>query len=246
MPETRCGRDVGETEPVRLDRFIANNSHLSRKQVRRLLRDGSVVVDGHCALDPALQIDDDSEVLIDGEPLQAAGEIYLMLNKPAGYVCANRDDRYPVVMDLLDEAPVRELHVAGRLDVDTTGLVLLTSDGQWSHRLTTPRSDCRKIYRVELERPLTERMIERLELGIYLPGEGRRTRPATVERIDASVCRLGISEGRYHQVKRMFGALENPVLALHRERIGAIELDPALAPGESRALTAAEVASANN
>jgi 16S rRNA pseudouridine516 synthase len=165
-----------------------------------------------------------------------------MLHKPADYVCSTDDPLHPTVLALLDMADRRDLHTAGRLDLDATGLVLVTDDGAWSHRVTSPRHPRPKVYRVELAEPLTEAAAEQLRTGVHLHGERRPTRPAQVEALSERQVQLTIEEGRYHQVKRMFAAVGNRVLTLHRERIGCVALDPGLAPGEWRPLTAEEVA----
>jgi 16S rRNA pseudouridine516 synthase len=132
--------------------------------------------------------------------------------------------------------------VAGRLDIDTTGLVLLTDDGDWSHRITSPRHRCSKTYRAVLAEPLDESAVTRFAEGLLLRNEGKKTLPAELELLSPTEARLTLSEGRYHQVKRMFAALGNRVVALHRERIGAVALDAGLQPGQWRELTAQEIA----
>ena len=143
----------------------------------------------------------------------------------------------------LDEPVAHKLHAAGRLDIDTTGLVLMTDDGQWSHRITSPRHHCEKTYLVELENPLEEGVAEQFAKGVQLHNEKDLTKPAVLEVITPTEVRLTISEGRYHQVKRMFAAVGNHVVGLHRERIGDITLDASLEPGEYRPLTEDEIAS---
>ena len=166
-----------------------------------------------------------------------------MLNKPEGYVCSTDDPDHPTVLYFLDEPVAHKLHAAGRLDIDTTGLVLMTDDGQWSHRITSPRHHCEKTYLVTLESPVSDDTAEHFAKGVQLHNEKDLTKPAVLEVITPTEVRLTISEGRYHQVKRMFAAVGNHVVGLHRERIGAIELDPDLAPGEYRPLTEEEIAS---
>jgi 16S rRNA pseudouridine516 synthase len=180
----------------------------------------------------------------DGNPLtQQHGPRYFMLNKPEGYVCSTDDPDHPTVLYFLDEPVAHKLHAAGRLDIDTTGLVLMTDDGQWSHRITSPRHHCEKTYLVTLESPVSDDTAEHFAKGVQLHNEKDLTKPAVLEVITPTEVRLTISEGRYHQVKRMFAAVGNHVVGLHRERIGAIELDPDLAPGEYRPLTEEEIAS---
>lgn len=170
-----------------------------------------------------------------------------MLNKPTGCVSATTDAAHPTALDLLQGEPRHhELQIAGRLDMDTTGLLLLTDDGDWNHRLTSPVHQCQKVYRVQLREPITTDAVARLQAGIVLRGEKRPTRPAVVRITDCEHQRevlLTILEGKYHQVRRMFAALGNLVVSLHREQVSGITLDPALLPGEYRRLTPEEVSS---
>lgn len=186
-------------------------------------------------------------VTLDGQSIEPPGPRYFMLHKPAGYVSATVDAAHPTALELLRGEPrCLDLQIAGRLDRDTTGLLLLTDDGDWNHRLTSPARQCEKVYRVQLRDPLSAQAIAQLEAGILLRGEQRPTRPARVaitDQTDRRQVLLTILEGKYHQVKRMFAATGNLVLGLHRESIGGITLDPSLGPGEYRPLTAAEVQS---
>lgn len=216
---------------------------VSRSQAQRAVRGGRVRVDGQLQRDPATKILPDQSVTLDGERLAVAVPRYLALHKPAGYLSATRDDTHPTVLDLLPLEQRDGLHIAGRLDLDTTGLVLLTDDGDWSHRITSPRHGWDKVYRVTLAEPVAGTALDGLAAGILLKGEHRPTRPAGVERLDARQVRLTLHEGRYHQVKRMFGALGNRVVALHREQVGPVSLyAPSLAEGEFRSLNPAEIA----
>ncbi|GAA0844823.1 16S rRNA pseudouridine(516) synthase RsuA [Marinobacter szutsaonensis] len=228
---------------LRLDQFIANCTELSRKEAKRAIGTGAVNVDGAVCKTANRKIPHDARVTLDGELLTLPGERYLMMNKPEGVVSATSDSEHPTALDLLPAELARDLHMAGRLDLDTTGLLLLTTDGLWSHRVTSPRTDCPKTYRVSLEEPLTEAAERTLNAGVLLRNEDRKTRPATIRRVNDKVIELTISEGRYHQVKRMLAAVGNHVVALHRLRVGEIVLDPELAPGEYRALTRQEIAS---
>ncbi|WP_337061024.1 16S rRNA pseudouridine(516) synthase RsuA [Serratia marcescens] len=229
---------------MRLDKFLSQQLGISRALVARELRAKRVTVDGEVVKSGAIKLTPEQEVAFDGNPLQQQnGPRYFMLNKPQGYVCSTDDPDHPTVLYFLDEPVAYKLHAAGRLDIDTTGLVLMTDDGQWSHRVTSPRHHCEKTYLVTLEHPLAEDTAQRFSEGVQLHNEKDLTRPATLEQVDEHVVRLTISEGRYHQVKRMFAAVGNRVIALHRERIGAIALDDDLAPGEYRPLTEEEIAS---
>lgn len=228
---------------MRLDRFLVAASGLSRSEAQRAVRRGRVSVDGALCRDPASKLHEHNCVRLDGAPVVLRGPRYLMLHKPAGYVCATRDDQHPTVLDLLPATERDGLHIAGRLDRDTTGLVLLTDDGAWSHRVTSPRHRCAKRYRVTLADPISSADVERLRAGLLLRGEAQPTRPAEVALLGERELLLTIEEGRYHQVKRMFGALGNRVTGLHRDRIGALQLDPeALPAGEFRPLETAEIA----
>jgi len=202
-----------------------------------------VTVDGQVIKDPSLIIRTDQAVMLEDGVLSAPGPRYFMLNKPRGYVCATKDREHPVVIDLLDEPRLDKLQIAGRLDIDTTGLVLITDDGQWNHAVTSPRRECNKVYYVCTADNISPETASRFERGVMLDGEKARTKPARMELICANEARLTISEGKYHQVKRMFAAVGNHVEELHREAIGGIVLDPDLAEGEYRALSDEEIAS---
>lgn len=227
---------------LRIDRFLGNAAGLTRTQAQRAVRAGDVCVDGTPVRDPSLHVTTAQTVTLSGRPVVIPGPRYLMLNKPAGYVSVTEDGAHPTVLDLIAESYRHTLHAAGRLDLDTTGLVLLTDDGAWSHRITSPRRKCAKRYRVTLAEPIDEASATKLAAGVLLHGEPRATQPAHVEIIGPTEVWLTITEGRYHQVKRMVAAVGNHVVALHRDRIGPVELDLALAPGEYRALTPDEIA----
>ena len=228
---------------MRLDKYISSVTDLSRKQVKRALKSAEFTVNGVVVTDPTFSVQAEDEVVFEGELLREAKPRYFMLNKPEGYVCASKDKLNMTVMELLDEDNIDQLHVAGRLDIDTTGLVLITDDGQWSHQVTSPRSDCKKTYYIETVDPITEETAEAFRQGIKLKGELKATLPAELEQIHEQAARLTISEGKYHQVKRMFAYMGNKVELLHREAIGEIVLDDGLEPGEYRELTEQEVLS---
>lgn len=198
-------------------------------------------VGGATVADPGWQVEADARVEYAGAPVSAPRRRYFMLHKPAGVVCATEDREHRTVLDLIDVPNKAGLHPAGRLDIDATGLVLVTDDGEWSHRITAPRHKVPKRYRVTLAEPLTAAAASALAGGVQLRREPKRCAPAVLERIGEREVRLTIAEGKYHQVKRMFAAVGNHVLRLHRERIGALELDPALPEGSVRPLTVEEV-----
>ena len=227
---------------MRLDKFLAENTGLTRSQANKVLRQGLVQVNGEVVKSGAQKISEQDQIYYDGQPLEWLDEgLYFMLYKPEGVVCSNDDGDYPTIYQFFDYPLASKLHSAGRLDVDTTGLVLLTDDGQWSHRITSPKYHCDKTYLVTLADPIEDHYQQALSEGILLRGEKTPTKPATMEIIDDYNLNLTISEGRYHQVKRMFAALGNKVIALHRWKIGALKLDENLQEGEFRPLTIEEI-----
>ena len=170
---------------------------------------------------------------------------YFMLNKPAGYLSATIDKQHPVALELLEGVEPQDLHIAGRLDRATTGLLIITDDGKWSRKLTEPKQKIPKTYLVETAYALSPETPKRFAEGIYFGYEKMTTSPAQIERLNETIARLTIYEGRYHQVKRMFAAVGNRVVSLHRESMGEIILDSELKLGEFRALTAQEISSLN-
>ena len=227
---------------MRVDRFLSNLPRFNRKQVRLLLVERRVSVDGVAVNDPHHEVREFSRVCVDDEVLQAGKPArYFMLHKPQGCVSATADPQHPTVLDLLDEPGKDELHIAGRLDFNTTGLMLITNDGQWSRRLTQPQTKLPKVYRVETEQDIGADYAATFAQGLYFAFEDLTTQPAELVLLGARTARLSIIEGRYHQVKRMFGHFDNKVIGLHRERMGSLVLDAALAPGQYRALTDDEI-----
>ena len=227
---------------MRVDRFLSNLPQFNRQQARLLLIEKRVRVDGQIVSDPHHDIREFSRVELDEQVLQAGKPArYYMLHKPPGCVSATQDPEHPTVLDLLSEADKHDLHIAGRLDFNTSGLMLITNDGHWSRHLTQPQTKLPKVYYVETEQDITDAYITRFEQGVYFAYEDLTTLPATLELLGPRSARLSIVEGRYHQVKRMFGYFDNKVVRLHRESIGPLMLDSRLAPGEYRALTSEEI-----
>lgn len=227
---------------MRVDRFLSNLPRFNRQQVRLLLVERRVTVDGMAVCDPHHEVREFSRVCVDGEVLQAGKPArYFMLHKPQGCVSATTDPQHPTVLDWLAEPDKDELHIAGRLDFNTTGLMLITNDGQWSRRLTQPSTKLPKVYRVQTEQDIGPEYAATFAAGLYFAFEDLTTQPADLVLIGPRLARLSIIEGRYHQVKRMFGHFNNKVIGLHRERMGPLELDSALASGEYRALTWDEI-----
>jgi 16S rRNA pseudouridine516 synthase len=226
---------------MRLDRFLTRLTHLPCKQVSRLIADGQVTVDGEVKLSGLQKIDRFSRVEMQGMLLQAEEAVYLMLHKPAGYLSATTDPLHPTVIDLIDHPLKHELHLAGRLDRASTGLLLLTNDGRWSKLVTEPLEEIPKVYRVTTLHDIAPETASRFAEGIYFAYEDLTTRPALLEILGEREALMTIHEGRYHQVKRMFHAAGNRVTSLHRENIGHLRLG-ALASGEWRHLDAEEIA----
>jgi 16S rRNA pseudouridine516 synthase len=226
---------------MRLDRFLTRRGTHSTKEVLRLLAKNRVVVDHAVETSGLRKIGHFTRVELDGGILQAHEAVYLMLHKPAGYLSATRDAQHPTVTDLIEHPLRDELHLAGRLDRASTGLLLLTNDGRWSKQVTEPREEVAKVYRVKTLEKISSETAGIFATGIYFAYENLTTRPAVLEILGEREALLTIHEGRYHQVKRMFHAVGNRVLNLHRERIGPLVLDPSLPPGKSRALLAEEI-----
>lgn len=226
---------------MRLDKYLSDCTSLTRSQARKAIARGEVMLDGTRVRDAALHISPGHAVSWRGQPLLPSGPRYLMLHKPVGYVCSSVPDSHPSIFELMPALDREGLIIAGRLDQDTTGLVLVSDDGQWTHRITSPKTSCGKRYRVRLAEPLVANAVLRCAQGILLQGETKPTLPAELEILSPTEARLTLHEGRYHQVKRMMAALGNKVVTLHREQVGGIALDPALAPGAWRDLTPEEI-----
>jgi 16S rRNA pseudouridine516 synthase len=233
---TACGR--------RLDRQISFLLGISRDDVRLLLAQKRITVDGSVADDREILVDSFSCITLDDELLQSQSAVYLMLHKPIGVVSATRDNQHATVIDLLEHSERSTLHIAGRLDLNSSGLLLLTNNGRWSRQLSAPASNTEKVYLVTLQNPLEPEYIDAFQRGMYFEFENITTRPARLEILTEHTARVTLQEGRYHQIKRMFGRFRNPVLGIHRIAIGGLQLDAALVPGASRELHSHEVSSA--
>lgn len=224
---------------MRLDKFLSAQG-LSRKQARAAIASGQVLVNGEVQGDPGFILEPISaQVLFQGRALGYRRHMHLMLHKPAGLLTATTDARQKTVMDLLpEELKRRALGPVGRLDKDVTGLLLLTDDGQLAHRLISPKWTVEKVYLARVEGALDASDIQAFQAGIAL--SDFTARPARLEILEPDLGRLTITEGKFHQVKRMFAARGKPVLRLHRESVGGVSLDPALECGKFRPLTAEE------
>lgn len=230
---------------VRLDRLLANLGYGSRREIHNLVRDGGVQLDGEVIAEASARIqaapDLPERMTVRGVPVDPPAPLTIMLHKPLGVVCSHREPGRSVY-ELLpfrwrSRTPV--LSTVGRLDRDTTGLLLITDDGPFLHRVISPRTHAPKRYIATLRSPLRGDEASMFSSGeLLLEGEDRPLAPARLEVLDSHLARLTLTEGRYHQVRRMFAAVGNQVIALHRDRIGALDLPPDLHPGAWRVLSA--------
>lgn len=232
---------------MRLDRFLADMNLGTRKELKRAIRDGRVLVGGVCEKDAGRNVTESDEVVLDGARVSYHVHEYWMMNKPAGVLTATMDRKQKTVLDLLPEDRRKDLFPVGRLDRDTTGLLLLTNDGQLAHRLLAPKSHVDKVYRVLVRGILTGEDQKAFASGIRI-GEDLVCLPAelVILRTDAAAettqALVTIREGKFHQIKKMMAACGKEVLALKRLSMGPLALDPALAEGETRPLTEEETA----
>ena len=230
---------------MRLDKFMAKCGLGTRTEVKGIIRSKKVTVDGEIARDAGMNIDSDtSSIAVNGDLLVYKENHYLMLNKPAGVISATRDRLHPTVIDLLPEGFGHlDLFPVGRLDKDTEGLMILTDDGKLTHRLLSPKKHVPKTYRARVKGAVDEMDVQIFKQGIDL--EDFTTMPAHLEILEAgpeSQIQVTIHEGKFHQVKRMFAAVDKEVLYLQRIAMGGLELDPGMEPGEIRELTDDELA----
>ncbi|KFZ39111.1 pseudouridine synthase [Shewanella mangrovi] len=228
----------------RIDRFLASRLQIPSRQAQQLIRQGEVLLNGAAVTQVNIIINEFTRIECQGQLLQALAPAYWMLHKPAGVVSATSDAEQQTVMSLLPEiAQTQQLHIAGRLDKYTTGLLLLTNDSRWSEAIAQPSASKRKHYRVTLQNPLTDDYVSAFRDGFYFEFENITTAPAELTIVSDYIADVVLTEGKYHQIKRMFGRFRNPVVALHRYQIGQIVLDDNLALGEARELRADEIAS---
>lgn len=225
----------------RLDKMIAERAPAARSDARELIRSGRVSVNGTIERSPAAKPPEGAEIRLDGKVLGAGGYRYIMLNKPDGVVSSTKD-RDKTVLSLLPEDVARGLFPVGRLDKDVTGLLILTDDGDFCHRATSPRCHVTKLYEAVASAPLDEPDVSAFAAGMTL-GDGTKCRPAvlTIDPSDSRRCTVELDQGMYHQVKRMFAAIGKPLEKLHRRAVGALELDPDLAPGQWKILSEEEM-----
>lgn len=229
---------------MRLDKFVADAAQLTRSAARSLIAKGRVTVNGQVCKKADCALREGDSVCAGGKPLGREEYVYIMLNKPAGVVSASADGRDKTVVDLVGGAfPRRQLFPAGRLDKTSTGFVLLTDDGAFAHAILSPRRHVPKTYRVELDTPVTPAMVTAFAQGVTL-ADGQAMKPADLipDPENPLAATVVLHQGVYHQIKRMFGVLDAGVNELHRQAIGGLALDPALAPGQWRPITEEELA----
>ena len=231
-----------QSKRSRLDRFLSSQLKIPRKEIKPLLAQGLVSIDGVVIDDAQHFVEEFSKVKFKDQVLQNKTPYYLMLHKPLGVVSATKDEKHSTVIDLLDVLFKNELHIVGRLDFNSTGLILLTNDGRWSRALMNPENKISKRYKVKLEKPISQEMMQAFLNGIYFKYEDVTTKPASLKILSDCVAEVILSEGKYHQIKRMFGHFQNKVLDIHRFAIGNIVLDENLNPGQSRLLSPSEIA----
>lgn len=232
---------------MRLDKYLSSLGLGSRKDVKKMIKGGRVRVEGREKISPETSVDPQRDkIYADGTLTVYREFVYIMLNKPKGCVSAAWDKKYPTVIDFVPEE-LRHLSLfpAGRLDIDTEGLCLITNDGALAHRILSPKSHVPKTYIADLDGAVTESDIAAFERGVTLD-DGYVCKPAELEMIGKTAARIVIYEGKFHQVKRMFAAVGKNVLSLRRIRMGGLSLDENLRPGEARELTESELRSLEN
>ena len=225
----------------RLDKVICGQTEYSRKDIKQLITNKRVMVNGEIVLKSDIKVDiNKDKISIDGEEINYQKNVYLILNKPMGYISATEDRNQKTVLDLIDEKySHREMFPAGRLDKDTTGMMIITDDGVFAHNILAPKKHIQKIYEVTIDIPVTEEMKIKFKDGIDL-NDGK-CKTAILEKIDEYTAKVTLTEGRYHQIKRMFGCFGAKVIKLHRICMGQLYLPKGIKEGESRELTQEEL-----
>ena len=229
----------------RLDKLVASVFDISRREAKESIRAGLVTVDGAEVRDPEQKVEAAARLALGGTAADGGQKIYIMMNKPSGILCASRDASRETVVDLVPQGLKRkDLFPVGRLDKDTTGLLLITNDGDWAHRIVSPAHHVAKTYTVTLDGAVTDEAVKGFSEGVRL-ADGELCKPALLEPTEsAHIARVTLREGKYHQIKRMFGVYGLGVDALHRESVGNLLLDGSLGSGECRVLKADEILAA--
>ena len=226
----------------RLDKVVSNYTSFSRREVKDLIKKKRIKVNDIFAARPEQKVDEEKDVIkIDEDILTIKKYVYIVMNKPKGYITATRDNNQETVIDLLDEDYlIYDIFPVGRLDKDTTGLLILTNDGTFSHEIVSPRKDHIKVYEADIDKDITDKMIKGFENGVKLE-DGTLCKSAKLEIIESRKAKVTITEGKYHQVKRMFEAFDSSVLELKRIQIGSFCLPDDIEEGDYRELTDEEI-----
>ena len=231
---------ANDRETERLDKYVCSVTSFTRSVLGKEIRKRGAVLNGSPVKNPSVKVRSGDVISIAGMEITVSLKpVYLMMNKPSGVVSANSDDSFDTVFSLLPECYAR-CHCVGRLDIDTEGLLLITDDGQWSHRITSPSKGVRKVYRAVLESDFTDEAVSRIRNGIELRGE-KEPAFAEVTKVAPLTWDFAVTEGRYHEIKRIAAAAGSRVTALRRLSIGALSLDGSLAPGMYRELDEREI-----
>ena len=227
---------------MRIDKYICDNINISRSGVKGIISSGGVSINGQTVKSPSVHvIPGQDSVRVNGKVIEYDKYKYYMMNKPTGVVSARTDSKMTAALDLIDESDKRsDLFIAGRLDRNTTGFLLITNNGDFAHEMLSPKKHVSKTYLVTLRDGASEKYAERFAEGIVLD-DGYVCRPAQYRVLGEHECELIIHEGKFHQIKRMFAALGNSVTELKRTAIGNLKLDETLAPGEYRRLETSEI-----
>jgi len=234
-------------EKQRLDKFISNQLNIPRSMSKTQIHRGKVTVNGEIVRDPSFVFDvEANKITYKGEAVEYKKYVYIIMNKPKGTLTATEDKNAKTVIDLIpDDLKRKNLFPVGRLDKDTTGMLIITDDGEFAHNLIHPSKNIPKTYIATLDGELNGEMVEKFSKGVTL-ADGTVCKSAKLEIIKSNVAKLTITEGKYHEIKRMFGTAGLGVNELKRESIGALTLDKRLKEGESRLLSAEELTLVNN
>ncbi len=227
---------------MRLDKFLSNNKLGTRSEVKKALKKGVCLINGEVIKSADYKISEDDVIIYNGQEIsnRANQKVYILMNKPKGVVSATKDNFETTVIDILGDDATNDLFPVGRLDKDTTGLLIITNDGEFSHNTLSPKKHVPKKYYVELDGELSENMIEEFKQGIEL-NERETCKPAELEILSDTTCFVTITEGKFHQIKRMFHKFDLEVIELERLSFGNLELDEDLEVGEYRFLTEDEI-----
>lgn len=227
-------------ETIRLDKLLSKSGFGTRREVKHLIKKGYVTINHVIIKDEATKVNyEEDEIHVDGKVVTYREFVYIMMNKPKGVISATHDMQHVTVIDLIEGYTAYELFPIGRLDKDTTGLLLLTNDGKFAHQITSPNKHVTKIYRATLNNRINQFMIDAFARGLVIDGE--LWKPAALRTIEDCLVEVRISEGKYHQIKRMFQAVGLEVMELTRLQIGDLHLDKDLALGQFRELTLDEL-----